>query len=237
MKLFPNLAGSLRFYFGIARVLVVIFTAIWIFILLFLPRLEGMFGNEPKLLVSVGEVAVKSSAQPIQLQADAAKAGAVALTNVRGSFQADLFSKDHLLASAVRWATIPRVVVNVTFAWLLLTALRQLCANIERREVISENNLRLVKKSGWLVIAFTVSSFVVELWTAHAMSSYLAQHITLTAVALAAGSSTGHGALNFVFPAGFVSTEAALVIGCMLLLLAEAFRQGLAFKAENDLTV
>lgn len=237
MKLFPNLAGSLRFYFGLARILVLIFSIVWILILLCVPQFQGVFGNDPKLLVSVGEVVMKTAPTAVTLAADGAKPGALGLVNVRGSLQADLFSKDNALLAALRWTTIPPVLVNVICAWLLFSAFRTLCANIEKRDILTEANARLVRKSGFILITFGFASFLARLVSAQMMNGYLRNHATVSGLTMDPRFANRTGGIEFTYSTGFVSLEAAIVIGCMILLISEAFRQGLAFKAENDLTV
>ena len=233
MKLFPNLAGSLRFYFGLARVLILVFGSFWITVLTFGPSLQRKFADQPKLMVSVGEVSVQPRSGPVQLSSATASPGSLVLTGLRGPFQADLLSNDTALVSALRWTIFPSITVLVVFSWLLCSALRSVCANIERRDIFSDTNLRLVRNVGVLLIVFSGVSILVQLFTGHVMDGYFAQHVTASGLENAAGSP-----LHFqLLPGARFPTEPGFVVGLLVLLLSQAFRQGLALKTENDLTV
>jgi len=236
MKIYPNLAGSLRFYFGLARALAILFGAFWFVMLTFSPLFQKLFLDKPpRLMVSVGEMFLETRPTGIAVNSDTAKPGSVDLFNLRASLQADLFNKDTQLVSALRSTVWPSAAIFIIFSWLLFGSLRELCANIERREVFSEKNLRLVRNSGLLLIGYSVTSFLVHLWGAHAMNNYLAQHVTWTGVIPSARFPDGLGSVRFGFSGGI--GEFGLVAGCTLLLFGEAFRQGLNLKTENDLTV
>ena len=233
MKLCPNLAGSLRFYFGLARVLILVFGAFWFFTLTFGPSLQKRFSDQPKLMVSIGEVSVQPRSGPMQLSSATASPGSLVLTGLRGPFQADLLSNDSALVSALRWTIFPSITVLIVFSWLLCSALRSVCANIEQQEIFSDTNLRLVRNVGVLLIAFSGVSLLVQLFTSHVMDGYLAQHVSASGLETAAGSP-----LHFqLLPEARLPIEPGFVMGLVVLLLSQAFRQGLALKAENDLTV
>jgi hypothetical protein len=233
MKLCPNLAGSLRFYFGLARVLILVFGAFWFFTLTFGPSIQRKFADQPKLMVSVGEVSIQPRSGPVQLNSPTASPGSLVLTGLRGPFQADLLSSDTALISALRWTIFPSITVLIVFSWLLCSALRSVCANIERREVFSDTNLRLVRNVGVLLLVFSGASLLVQLFTGHVMDGYLAQHVTASGLENAAGSP-----LHFqLLPEARLPIEPGFVMGLVVLLLSQAFRQGLALKTENDLTV
>lgn len=236
MKIFPNLAGGLRFYFGLARALIMLFAALWFLVLTFGPLIQKLFVDEPKLMISVGEVSLQADPGAVRLDADSAKPGSLALLNLRGSLEMDLLSKDAALVSALRWTVFPMLAVLVPFAWVLFGSLRKLCTNIDQGEVFSENNLRLVRNIGLILIGYSLSAFVVQVLVSHGMDGYLRQHVALTGIKPALTNPGGTGAVHFS-PAGQFPGEVGLVAGCMILLLSEAFRQGLKLKTESDLTV
>ena len=238
VKIFPNLAGGLRFYFGVARILAVVFAAFWILILTLGPSLQKLlFVDEPKLMVSVGDASLKTEPNAVGLKSDTARPGSLAVVNLRGAFQADLLSNDPALASALRWTVFPSIAVFTALCWLLFSSLRGVCANIERGEVFTESNLRLVRSTGLMLIAYSVIAFATQLWASHVMSGYLTQHVSLTGITTGSQFPGGLGAVRLSFSTGAISVEASLVAGCLVLMMCEAFRQGLALKSENDLTV
>ncbi len=237
MKIFPNLAGSLRFYFGLARVLAVLFATFWFVTLTFGPSIRKFFGDGPGLMVSLGEASLLTQPNAVGLSADSAKPGALLLHDLRGALQIDLLTKDAALLSALRWTVYPAVVAFVTFSWLLFGSLRALCANIERREVFSEDNLRLVRNIGWLLIGYSLAVVAVNLLAVHTMGSYLQEHVALTGLKTDGQFPAGLGAVKLSFSSTPFPSELGLVMGCLMLMLCEAFRQGLQIKTENDLTV
>lgn len=237
MKLFTNLPGNLRALFGFLRLLVVLLGLFWFFSLTLNPWIQRRFTDDPKLIVSVGEVSLQTSPGPIQLDSNSARPGSLALTGLRGMLQMDLLSGDAALVSALRWTMFPAMAVFVAFSWLLFGALRSVCANIERGEVFSENNLRLLRNVGIIMIGYSVVAFVVQLWASHIMNGYLTEHVAATAAATGLEFARGMGALKFSLPTGQFPSPGGVVSGCLVLVICEAFRQGLVLKNENDLTV
>ncbi len=230
MKLFTNLPGNLRAFFGALRLLVVVFAAFWFLTLTFNAWIQKRFADDPKLIVTVGEVTVKQMERPPALVSATAKPGSLILGDLRAPFQADLLTDDAALASAVRWTVLPAMVVFVVFSWWLFGSLRTVCANIERGEVFTETNLRLVRGIGGLLIVYSLVSLVAGFWGAQVMNGYLAEHVTAT------GFASVPGALRFNL-AGQFPQWGGLVTGLVVLVISEAFRQGLTLKTENDLTV
>jgi hypothetical protein len=237
MKTFPNLAGILRFYFGLARALALVFATLWLIGLLLGPSFQRFFGDEPKLMVSVGEASLKTESGAVELRSDRAKAGSLLLSDLKGSLQMDLMSKDPALVSVLRWALIPSIVVLAVFSWLLFTSLLRVCANIERREAFTEGNLRQVRNIGMILLAYNLTGLVAQFWSAHVMDGYLTHHVTLSGIKTALQFPSGLGALHYNLTGGHFPAEGGFITGLVVLLVAEAFRQGLALKTENDLTV
>lgn len=230
MKTYPNLAGGLRFYFGLARALALVFAAFWFLALTFSPALKQLFGDDPKLMVSVGEARLQTDTGAVSLASDTAKPGSLAVTSLRGSLQADLLSRDAALVAALRWTIYPCIAVFVAFTWWLFGSLREVCANIDQGEAFSEKNLRVMKRIGLILITSSVAGLVAQLWAAYAMGGYLTQHVVFS------GIKNG-GAVHFSLPGGLFPFESGIVTGFVVLLLTAAFRQGLNLKTENDLTV
>jgi hypothetical protein len=178
-------------------------------------------------MVTAGEVLLRVEPNALDLDVDGASAGAVSLSSLRGTLQMDLLSKDPALVSALRWTVLPAILLFATAAWVTLTSLQCVCANIGRGEVFSETNLRKVKTIGLTLIGYSLLQMLVGLWSSSVMQGYLTQHVTLT------GFQAAPGALGMLMPSGF----SALVTGCLVLVVSEAFRQGLALKTENELTI
>jgi hypothetical protein len=227
MKLFTNLPGSLFFLFGILRTLIVLFAALWLFTLTFAPWIQDWFPDEPKLMVTVGEVLLRVPPDFLALDVDGASTGSLSLSSVRGTLQMDLISNKPTQGSALRWTVFPAMLVFLITAWVTLSSLRSVCANIGRGEVFSEGNLRKVRTVGLTLIAYSFAQLLVGLWSSSVMQGYLTEHVTLV------GFRATTGVLGVLMPSGF----GALITGCLVLVVSEAFRQGLALKTENELTI
>ena len=169
MKIFNNLAGNLRALFGLLRILTVAFGLFWLIGLTVNTWLSYGFGQNTKLIVTVGEIALPKTAEVIELTAKNAKPGSLALQSLRGTLQMDLGSDDPKLVSVVRMTIIPSMLVVVIFSYVLFTALRNLCANIEAGDVFNEENLRLVRRIGLALIGYSLVGAVVGIWCSAAM--------------------------------------------------------------------
>jgi hypothetical protein len=237
MKLFPNLAAALRTLFGLFQVLIIGFAVLWLFVMLVMPRFQSRLSGDSRLMVSAGQVIWTVMPEAIHLDSDAAKTGSLKLHGLRGMLDADFLSSDAALASALRWTLFPSMAVMVVFSWLLCGSLRTLCGNIACGEVFSETNLRYVRQVGIVMIAYSVVGAVVAFWASYNMSGYLTQHVTISGLQSALSLSSGHGALRFSLSDGLFPNIDGFVAGCLVLVLTQAFRQGLELKNESDLTV
>ncbi|HUG09664.1 MAG TPA: DUF2975 domain-containing protein [Opitutaceae bacterium] len=227
MKLFTNLPGSLRFLFGLFRTLSALLAVLWLMALVLGPWIQEWFMDEPKLMVTVGEVLLKVDPATVAIESDSSKPGSLALSSMRGTLQMDLISKDPDLVSAMRWTMFPAMAIFIGFTWVFFGSLSCLCANIQGGEVFSEKNMRLVNRVGVALIAYSIAGMLAGLWGSYVMQEYFTRHITLT------DFQAGPGSLGFLVPSGF----GALVTGCLVLVVSEAFRQGLALKTDNELTI
>lgn len=238
MKIFTNLPGNLRALFGFLRFLTIMMAVFWLLTLTFNTWIQNRFMDEPKLIVTMGEISLPATvSDAVGLSSDTAKPGSLGLVGLRGRLQMDLCSKDAALVSALRWTMIPSMVAVIGFSWLLFGSLRNLCANIERGDVFSEKNLRLVRGIGLTLIAFSLIGVGLEIWGSHVLSDYFSRHVTLTGLQANLSFTKASWPVQFSLPQGLVTNQGGLVTGCLVLVVAEAFRQGLKLKAENDLTV
>jgi hypothetical protein len=234
MNPFNHLPRNLRILFTIARVATVSLTIFWIANLTVNTWFLKRSTDHPPLVVTMGEVGLRTPPNLVQLNADRVKAGSVVLTELRGTLQMDALSDDPALISALRWTMVPSMAAFGVGTWILFGALRKICSNLEHGETFSENNGSLVRKVGITLICFSLAGFAAELWGAYIMGGYLASHVSVAGALL--GGAPGK-ILNFHVNAGQFPNFSGLVAGCLVLLISEAFAQGLKLKAENDLTV
>lgn len=130
---------------------------------------------------------------------------------------------------------LPILLIHAVFFTALFELLRRLFRNVGRGESFSPQSVRLVQIIGVSLVVFSFLSAVGESWFVPAMYSYLVEHteiaISGTPVRLPPAESPTW--LGLRFPLG----SPAFLSGLLVLALAEVFRQGLALKRDNDLTV
>jgi len=237
MKLFTNLPGKLRVLFGALRLLSLLFSIFWLLAALFGPWLTNRFQSKPNLVVALGTVSLQLDKGAMELKPDSAPTGSLELKNLQGTLHIDIGSNDAPLISAVRLTLFPAVVVFAVFSWVMFGSLRCVCANIERGDVFSEKNLRMVRGIGLTLIGYSVAGLPIGLWSAYVISKYLSQHAVLTGLGGGLHLPAWTGATFFHLSPTLASSPGGFVTGCLVLVVAEAFRQGLDLKTENDLTV
>lgn len=239
MKIFTNLPGNLRALFSFLRFITVVVAAFWLLMFTFNVWIQRHYTDNPRVTFAFGEGYLLTEPNAVALSSEGAKPGSLGLVNLRGGLQVDLCNSGAALESAILWSVIPVLAVATVFLWSLFDSLRSMCANIERGEVFSERNLLLVRRIGWIFIGNSLVGFASALWAAHLLGGYLSRHVALTGLKTGLQFPGGLGALSFTMPSGTIPFAGlgGLVIGCLVLVLSEAFRQGLALKAENDLTV
>jgi hypothetical protein len=237
MKLFTNLPGNLRALFGALRLLSVIFSVFWLLAALLGPWVTNRFQSKPNLVVALGEVTLQPEHGAVELKPDSAPPGSMELKPLHGTLQIDIGSNDAALTSAVRRTLIPTVLLYAVFSWVMFGSLRCVCANIERGDIFSEKNLRLIRSIGLTLLGYSVAGLPLGMWGSHVMSDYLSQHVVLTGLGGGVHLPAMTGATFFSLSPALMSSTGGFVTGLLVLVVAEAFRQGLNLKNENDLTV
>jgi hypothetical protein len=131
---------------------------------------------------------------------------------------------------------LPLVLVDLVFIAGLFELLRRLFRNVGRGDSFSRHTVLLVQIVGGLLIAFSfVSSFAEGLF-AHAALTYFANHAVITI----SGTPIHLPAPSYVMlprGGGFPFGSPLFFSGLLVLALSEVFRQGLALKNENELTI
>ena len=247
------LPHRLRLLFTALRLSCLIFGIVFIFILILGPALSRRLvggSDAPRIMVAIGEAMLPGSptapaasgsgfeipdaasrVNVLTLDSDTAEPGSIEMAGLRGSLHLNLLSEDSELLWALHWNVFP-VLLSIGFAYFLFGKLRAICLNLERGEVFIDANFRLIRGIGWLLVWLNLAFLPAAIWADWTMTDYLATHVSLPAGFLPDGT----GSLAFE-TAGEFPNLASLVTGLVVLMLSEAFRQGLALKAENDLTV
>ncbi len=140
------------------------------------------------------------------------------------------------LIELIKHYGLPLVLADLIFSAVLFELLRRLFRNVGRGESFTKDTVRLVQGIGGLLIGFSfVLSFAEGLF-AHAVFTYFADHAVITI----SGSVLRLPAPHYValpHGGGFPFGSPMFFSGLLVLALSEVFRQGLALKTENELTV
>jgi hypothetical protein len=137
------------------------------------------------------------------------------------------------LVEVVKHHGLPVLLIDTIFFVTLFELLRRLFRNVGRGESFTRPTVQLVQLVGAALIAFSVVSAFAENWFVQSVYGYLASHATLTINGASIHFPPLHG---FVMPRSEGGSP-VFFSGLLVLALSEVFRQGLALKAEHDLTV
>ena len=135
--------------------------------------------------------------------------------------------------SFVRRIGIIEPMAICSFAFLTCRWLWQLCRQVEQGEIFSSTSLKLVQRLGALLIVEAFAAQALTLWKVGAVATYVRDRVSFGGLEVVAPSS---GSILF-HPAAMGPNLNQIIIGALVLCLAEVFRQGLRLKQEADLTV
>lgn len=137
------------------------------------------------------------------------------------------------LEKLITMRALPMALVYIAFFVFLFDMLRRLFRNVSRAESFTDQNIRLVRMIGYSILVFSVAAAVAEGWVERSFVDYLQQHTTVTSLNMHVVE-----AKNFQINSGESLFQWSWFFsGLLVLALSEVFRQGLALKTENDLTV
>ncbi|MBU6298826.1 MAG: DUF2975 domain-containing protein [Alphaproteobacteria bacterium] len=184
----------------------------------------------------IGPFEVDMLGQPgsVVLRADHG-ASTFAVSALRGNMTMSVDQASGLI-EVLKHYGLPLILLSTIYFAMLFDLLRRLFRNVGRGDSFTQQSLHLVQTIGVSLLVFSLVSAVAESWFSREMLTYLAQHtvvsISGTAIHFPVPQGTvisgGHG-----FPFG----SPYFFSGLLVLALSEVFRQGLALKSENDLTV
>jgi len=140
------------------------------------------------------------------------------------------------LVELLKHTLLPLVFLNVVFMAAVFDLLRRVFRNVGRGESFTVQTLRYMQILGVSLLVFSLVLGAAEGWFQYALFNYLSQHavVSIAGNAIRIPSSneftiSSDGSFPFGTPMFFS--------GLLVLALSEVFRQGLALKRENDLTV
>jgi len=131
---------------------------------------------------------------------------------------------------------LPLLLLYFLFLGALFELLRRLFRNVERGESFTLATIRLVQGVAGLLILFSFMSSFAEGLFQYNLFAYLMRHAVITV----SGTAVHFPAPNYeMFPSGggFLFGSPLFFSGLLVLALSEVFRQGLALKNENELTI
>src|ERR1700678_3411472 len=137
---------------------------------------------------------------------------------------------------------LPVVLVQMVFLTALFELLRRLFRNVGRGESFNQDTVRLVQILGGTLIAFSFVLSAVEGLFVMAAVTYFSQHavITISGAPIhwpAQAMLSHHHGLYLPRGDGFPFGSPMFFSGLLVLALSEVFRQGVALKKENELTI
>jgi hypothetical protein len=230
----PLLARTLRRLFGGLRLLMVFGLLTSPFNFLNAPKL-----GENKPWFDVADIIVKADSLPVQITRDSKNSGIVIgkLTAQLALVDADAAGRDFL--SLVRWTKFFSGFVIAVGALVIFDLLWRLCRNVERGEIFTEQNLRFVRRLGTALVIFSAVWSAVETWNRFQLRTFVQQHFTFSGLQPFYANTLKGG--FFARIEDFVHTAtldvSTLLVGLLVIVLAEAFRRGLALQKEAELTV
>ena len=138
------------------------------------------------------------------------------------------------LIETVKHHALPVLLLHLIFLAVLFDLLRRLFRNVGRGDTFTLQSVRLVQYLAGTLIVFSFVYAFAEHWFAQSVFAYLAQHtqVMVSGTELHLPPPRGH-----MFPHGIPIDGPPFFAGLLVLALSEVFRQGLALKTENDLTV
>jgi hypothetical protein len=122
----------------------------------------------------------------------------------------------------VRWPFILGILCTGATSVVILDLFRRMLGSVAKREVFTAENIRNVNRLGLLFIGASIAKLLLTGWL-----------VTRFVAFVALSQMHGSAALKSFFE----GDGSGIGIGLMIIVLAEVFRQGLALKEENQLTI
>jgi hypothetical protein len=196
--------------------------------------------NRSELILELGPVGLVPDPDALTAKLGDGDSGPLAINDLQGTVSVK--NADQGVLALIRWHTLPLILGCAGFTAVLFDLLRRLFRNVERGESFTERSVRLVHQIGVIIIVFTLLSTAATSWHDQAVASYLTRHATVQGVKMTFATPNDGGYrfthngqdVGFHFGGGGIL---GILTGLLVLSLGEVFRQGLALKKENDLTI
>jgi hypothetical protein len=231
MKTRSQLPKYFRRLFALLEILAMVGAAIVCALILGLPRIS----DHAKLGFVVGLVPESGA---LTVQVGDSKAESISINNLQGTLLVNSLGDGNGLLALTRWYTLPLVIAYAAYIAVLFDLLRRLFRNVERGESFTERSVHLVHKIGMTIILFTLLSAMAAWWHNRSIITYLQQHGTIEGVKMTFKAPSANSIIvlrsdEFDIPISW----GGILTGLLILSLGEVFRQGLALKQDNELTI
>lgn len=145
----------------------------------------------------------------------------------------------HVPDTALRWSQAASAGLFAVFFYLLFALLKQLFRDIEQGFAFSSTSVRRVRQIGLLVLGFALIHPAVDAFARKEAAELANRHLALEGSELrfAPAQPTALFGITFGRLYRYQSNGAELIAGVLVLALGEVFRQGMALKEENALTI
>ena len=140
------------------------------------------------------------------------------------------------LFELLKHTLLPLVFLNAAFVAAVFDLLRRVFRNVGRGESFTVPTLRYMQILGVSLLVFSLVLGAAEGWFEYTLFNYLAQHAVVSVAGNAIHIPPSHQ-ITISSGGSFPFGTPMFFSGLLVLALSEVFRQGLALKRENDLTV
>ena len=186
----------------------------------------GQRGSHPGKVeygnISFGPFRLRPNPSLLPLVLPDATAQAVVIDSLEGTVTIKRPENAADVLASVKWPFVASMICTAGAGLAILELLRRMFRSGERDEVFTADNIRNVRRIGFLLIASSLVKLFAAAWLASRMAAYITLHVANGKMSL---ESSSEGNLH------------GLVTGLVVLALAEVFRQGLTLKEENQLTI
>ena len=233
MKIKSQLPKFFRRLFGLLELLSPIVGVMVCVLILAIPRIS----EHAELELELGAVGLMPESGALIAQAGDSKAETISIKNLQGTVSVKNPDNGNGLLALARSFTLPLILAYTGFMTVLFDLMRRLFRNVERGESFTGRSVHLVYTIGMTVIVFTLLSSVATTWHNHAVANYLEQHATVPGIKMTFTAPPANSVIVNSRRFEFQFNWGGILTGLLVLSLGEVFRQGLALKEDNDLTI
>jgi len=226
-----------KFFHRLFAVLEIVVPAVGLILCIVVVAVPSLLHNV-QMEMELGQVGLLPESGALTALGGNANAETITIKNLQGTVSVKSSADDGGVFAFTRAATLPMLIAYPAFLMVLFDLLRRLFRSVALGESFTDRSVHLVHKIGVTIIVFTLLSAGARTWHNHAVANYLGGHATVQGIKMAftppqASDVIIVNSTHLDFQFGWEG----ILTGLLVLALGEVFRQGLALKKENDLTV